>query len=782
MRAKWNSYIYLTICWCVLTSGVLAEQHTVRLGVVQGGEHAWHSLLRGVVVNQLGALAPDSINIITPAEGFVDGGWDRQVTRERIGQLVAADDVDMVLALGPWVVEDLLEAGFERPIVALHRFDPIAEGLIDSAGRPIAENLTVNVYPERYRDDLTTLRSLHPIDTLAVMHFPSGDETTRILDRLQLIGEQLGMHVLSVEGFTPGGEYAFFKAYQSLPTSADAVYVSPLWGVTGDAVREFFAMARRDRRPVFSAEGSLPVQRGALACGAGYTPNVEATVAAWKIVRIVNGIRPADLPVRFRQSRALAINGRTAESCGIEVDDVTAAEAVILDQPSEGDRYTYGEVLAAARSRNPGVLAMYDRLEAAVRASAAAYGDYLPHVSLDAQAVRVGPNTVHNSFDEVSRDQWTAALRLEQTVFSAPAIRDIQLLAGKRDSVRLSAEIARRDLELAVTLAYLDVLEAGELLAAERSALAALDAFYERYVGAAQVEVTSPAAPFRLAAARSSVHARIVANRAAQEVAIGLLNLLLDHPAERPLQLDSSAFTAARHASAFARLRAIIDTRHKRDRALNRIVTEALAFSPDFRQADVRLELQDSRRDAVRASYLPQIGFQATFGLQDRLIDRAGEFEEERSTWSLGAYLNWSLFEGGGRLKRGQQLQFEYSALAYQREQFRLQVTEQLRRAFTGVTHSLIAGLPLERAADRSREYVELMQQTPEYDLAVVLDAVANLRNTRVTAIENRFAYYRSTARVARTVGWSMIDRNTSPAEAMIAFLLSPKEPTDADR
>jgi ABC-type uncharacterized transport system substrate-binding protein len=349
---------------CSVLTVISAEAaRTVKVAVVQGGDYAVHTMMSGAILNELEHLLPDSINVITPADAYVNGGWKREACRQQIERLAARTDIDMALAFGPWVVEDLLEAGFSGPIVSAFRFDPVAEGLVDTVGRPIADNLTVNVFPERYLRDFITLRSLAPADTVAVICFESNDESERLMARMRRSVERFGIEVIPVRGYTPRGEFAFFKAWQQLPPGVDAVYLSPMWGVRADAIKQFLSMGVSERRPVFSTDGAYLVERGALVSDAGRTGMDEVVITAWKAKQIIEGARPSALPVAFRQTRGVIGKLTTAEACGVDVGGLAAWTAALGPEPVSSNFYDYSHALATAASRRDDATTPAGRIE-----------------------------------------------------------------------------------------------------------------------------------------------------------------------------------------------------------------------------------------------------------------------------------------------------------------------------------------------------------------------------------------------------------------------------------
>ena len=119
------AFLILTCLAVMMVPSAMAGEW--RIGVMVPGDYAWHSLLRTEFSNELERVIPDTVTIIYPPDGYATAEWDRERSRQNARDFAKSSPVDLLVTFGPWVVEDLLQAGYTGPIVAMHRFDPIAE-------------------------------------------------------------------------------------------------------------------------------------------------------------------------------------------------------------------------------------------------------------------------------------------------------------------------------------------------------------------------------------------------------------------------------------------------------------------------------------------------------------------------------------------------------------------------------------------------------------------------------------------------------------------------------
>lgn len=540
-----RSFLLVYIISLSVTNRVGAsEPKHVNIGYFEAGPYPVHSVLRSEFYNQLDLLLPADLRYTTIAGGFRSAEWNRDSCRAMAVQLTQEKDLDLVIAVGPWVVEDLLAAGFKKPIVAMHQFDPKLEGLLDDKARPIAANLTVHQVPNRIASDLNIFSQLVNIKRLGFLYFPSADESGKVLAEVQAVAKELGFEVVTAEGFDNNGTYAFFKAFGALDTGVDAIYLPPLWGLDLIKTKEFLSLLADRKKPSFSSEGKALLDRGAFATNSMYAGLSEARFAALKTIRIMQGEKPADLPVIYSGGYGLAVNQRTARKCEIALPEDVLNDFYVVWAPPADDApyYSLNDAVYRAESQNPGYLARYQAIDAAVEAAGQVSAQYRPQVYGTAELGYIDDNAVNNSRDWLKNDQFTAGLHLEQTLLSMETIKAIQAQAKKRDLEQANLKQAQLDLELSVTLAYLDYLEAKEKLAACEGNRNLIDHNLEIATARNQLEKGDTLDVLRLQSERYRATVRMAEVRRQLRVARVFLNALLNLPGDDVFVLDSVSF------------------------------------------------------------------------------------------------------------------------------------------------------------------------------------------------------------------------------------------------
>ncbi len=742
-----------------------------RIGFFEGGPYPAHADFRNHFREQLGAMIPSGREAVYVPEGFKSAQWDREKSRGMARELAAADRIDLVVAIGPWSVEDLLEAGFKRPIIAVMRFDPVAEGLADEQGRPLFDNLTVRIRPGKLESDLRYLAELIPIDRLGVLCFPSGNEAATVVDRAGALGRQLGFEVTTAEGFDRNGTYAFFKAYRAIAGDVDALYLSPLWGFDSEKTRQFYSMVDRDGVATLSSEDSYHVTRGALAAGSVESTLERAHYHAFKAVQIIKGATPADLPTRWTDSYGLTVNDLVARQLEIKVPsdrryDVRHVEAT---PPDNLERLTVIDAVALALTQSPDYQARQAVFEAAGSLASESRSAYLPHLSLRGSAVHFDNNSVNND-DRFTNNRYRVGLTLSQELFSPGTISDIQKATHRRALAGVDLRQAGLDLELAVTEAFLNVYQADQVRLVETTHQAQVNQCYRLARLRLALREAEAAEVWRWEA--ENLRAIASRQRAESNLAVAriLLNTLLGRPGDYDFAADWQHFTDARFFAEESFLRQLTPTGTDRNR-LMAFFTEAASASPRLVAADRQVGVGRTNLAGNAAAFYPRVGFFGSLDLTDELAERPG-FSEEWPTWSVGVGLELPLFLGGERFRARDRLRAELSGLEFQRDRESLGLASDIRVAVECLL-SRAEEFPLAaRAAELANQYypqVSAQYASGQATLPQLLDAAQNDRRASLEAIIIQIEYYRAVAGLLHAAGISPNSNNRSPGEELIS-------------
>jgi len=210
------------------------------------------------------------------------------------------------------------------PIVMTTINDPVGAGLVASLARPGGNttgiaNLSEDVTPKV----LEILRVVVPeATTIATLLNPANPSNLAMLDKIRAYAATVGARIQSVELNTPGDLEAVFD--DIVGQRPDALLVINDAAIL-DLRERIMALALHHRLPVASSFPEF-TDAGALV---GYgPPRLELyRRSAYYVKRILDGAKPADLPVEQPTRIELSVNLKTAKLLAIPLPDSLLARA-----------------------------------------------------------------------------------------------------------------------------------------------------------------------------------------------------------------------------------------------------------------------------------------------------------------------------------------------------------------------------------------------------------------------------------------------------------------------
>lgn len=734
---------------------------TIRIGYFEAGEHPLNYLLREEIQRQIANMAPPDTQFVFVPEGYRSASWIRDSSRIMAAELVKARGVDIMVAVGPWVVQDLLAAGYSGPIVGVRQIDLLATGLVNSVGTPAARNLTVHEMPGKIEDDINVFARLVPIKKLGVLWFDGGDtEQDSVVARITRLGRQLGFETVTAEGFNIHGTYAFFKSFQSLPKDIDGLYLGPAWSMTVVEINELLRVITNEGIPVFTWEGKFMVSRGAFATNYAYGLVSEAHFQVLKLLRIARGETPADLPVLYRGSTSLAVNTTTAALVGADVpaEALLSGEPVTSAEPEQGDRYSLADAVGRAINGNPSYLATYDAIEAATRAAREIGAQYWPHVAIEGRAGYVDDHTLNNTVEPLKNDQYRASLVLEQTLLSLESLRSRKVAAAQMQLSEAAQRQARLDLELAVATAYLARVRAAEELKVEQRYRELVERTLEYVASDYYLRQEGEADLLRWQDERQQVITRVLGADNAALTARVLLNLLFNLPPEQRVTIDSGVASIRLMGLNYEMLAGLAVKPEARQKFESYLIGQARQGSAAMAAEDARLGIERARLHTSSARRWPSLDLRAALNLVDEIDDGLEVIDEETGTWSVFGRLRFPLFMGGKHGHEQARLKAQVSEQEYYRDAALLGLYGDIRRE-TGRLVTQVASWPRHsRSAELALQGMRLVideYEAGKRDMTALIEAYDHAREAELAEIASRYEFMATMARLVHDLGWS---------------------------
>ena len=253
---------------------------------------------------------------------WADGNYDRLPALA--AELVALK-VDLIAASGGDASSRAAkEATSTIPIVFNSGDDPVATGLVASLARP-GGNLTGNSFlvVELHPKRLELLSELVPqARVIALLVNPDSPQTERVMRAMQEAARAKGIQLLVVKASMVSEIDAAFAALSQQGPGALVVQADPFFNSRRE---QLVALAAHYRVPAIYEGRQFAIAGGLISYGASLTAVYrQLGIYAGKVLQ---GAKPADLPVQQPTAFDLVINLKTAEALDLTVPPSILARA-----------------------------------------------------------------------------------------------------------------------------------------------------------------------------------------------------------------------------------------------------------------------------------------------------------------------------------------------------------------------------------------------------------------------------------------------------------------------
>lgn len=339
------------------------------------------------------------------------------------------------------------------------------------------------------------------------------------------------------------------------------------------------------------------------------------------------------------------------------------------------------------------------------------------------------------------RTPYQAGLSLNWTVLDfGKRSAQIRAQAALRDAAGDALTATEQQLISATVHAYLGVLDARRLLAAQDRLLAALTAAEGR---TRQLEAQGKAA--RVDVLRLDAE---VQRARADRITIASR---LDVAEHQLAQLADVSFGAV-HGAELAPL-ALADTTTIADTAgalRADLVARAMRSSTDVRELEQRSLAARAGVAAARATWLPTVQMQGAY------IDRGRWTGNYSAEWQVGLAMSYPVYTGGSRASGVQRASADQRVAQEQVRAARLTVQQQVDQSLAAIREAHARVAALESAVAQAQEVERIEQLALDVGTVVqtdYLDAEAKLYSARAGLIQARHAEIAARVDLARTLG-----------------------------
>jgi putative tryptophan/tyrosine transport system substrate-binding protein len=282
-----------------------------RIGVVYPGPQAGATPRVQAVLDGVRAGGFSQVEIVLR---IADGDPSRIIP---LVTEVVASKVDVLFALGPAVARAARSATQTLPIVAIDlESDPVDAGWAASLAHP-GGNLTgvFMAYPEFATKWLGLLKDTLPrLSRVAVLWDPSTGLLQKKAIEAAAKASELPLEIIEVR--TPSDLDGAFSSAKRGGADAVVMLSSPL---IPPNVRKEAELAILQKLPTITLYSEFPRAGGLIA----YGPNLLGSIhdVGGMIAKVLQGNKPADLPIQRPTKFELVINHKTADALGLTLPD-----------------------------------------------------------------------------------------------------------------------------------------------------------------------------------------------------------------------------------------------------------------------------------------------------------------------------------------------------------------------------------------------------------------------------------------------------------------------------
>ena len=296
---------------------------------------------RPAKIPRIGYLGSTSVSARTEAFrqglrelGYVEGKnivieWRRHEGKvDRLPALAAElvrIKVEIIITAGPPAARAAKEATSTIPIVMTQVGDPVGSGFVASLARP-GGNITglSTLAPELSGKRLELLKEIVPkLSRVAVFGTSSNPDNAQSLREVELAAKALGLKLQYLDVLGPRGSETAFQA--AVKGRAEAVLMMVSGPVANSLRPQIAELAAKSRLPVIYS-GRTDVEAGGLMTYGVNNADLDRRAATY-VDKILQGAKPADLPVEQPTKFEFIINLKAAKQIGLTIPPNVLARA-----------------------------------------------------------------------------------------------------------------------------------------------------------------------------------------------------------------------------------------------------------------------------------------------------------------------------------------------------------------------------------------------------------------------------------------------------------------------
>jgi outer membrane protein TolC len=641
-------------------------------------------------------------------------------------ELMARDDVDLVIALGPRTTQALLDVpSLAKPSFGTFVLDRALQGFpITPEGTSGYPNLVYLVEDSGLVELIEQLGAVFGGEGPGRLAFLLDESYLtsglNLQGELDAVRDRTGVSVSMVPARRP-----YAASVAEIPDGVDGVLVGPLFDSREEEVRRLADDLIARGLPSIAVAGSREVELGILS---SLSPSSDVTRLARRIALQVQdvllGARAQDLPVSRESLEELTINVETARALDLPLRFDLLGEARLVGRiEAVGRRLSLEQAVRESLKANLDLLSQ-DRVVAAGREDVfIALSAMLPQASVSGTYTRIDEGRAGFMAAEAST---TVGASARQLLFDQATIANVFVARSGLEALDEAREQVRQDVVLGTAQAFLEVLRAQTTFDVQRSNLEVTRANLTLARTRNELGAAAAGEVLRWEAEEANAARALVDARAALQNQRIVFNRLLNRPLEEafdpvPVRLTDLPFTFAD-----GRVVPLLEAPLQFRRLADFMVAEAMRSAPELAVLDAQIDAQRTQLRSRQISFAsPTIAAQADL---DRLVADSGRGAGSRPggdhNWSIGVEASIPIVEGGGRVFDLRKLREALSQLRIDRRSTAQNVEERVRRAANESAASFASIQLSLDAARASTENLDLVTESYARGALNVIDLI----------------------------------------------------------
>jgi len=244
-----------------------------------------------------------------------------QATAAQIARKYVGENPAVMVAIATPIAQSMASATKDIPIVFAAVTDPIAAKLVQSDEKPGGNVTGVSDLSPLDKQFELIHRAMPKAKRIGIVYNPGETNSVALVDRIKKMAPKMGF---TISEAPVAKSSDVIQAGRTLVGKVDAIYV-PTDNTVVSAFEGLVKVGEDAKLPVFAGDTDT-VKRGAVAA-VGFDYYALGRQAGRMVARVLDGAKPATIPVETVQETQLYVNPGSAEKMGLKLPKEVVAEA-----------------------------------------------------------------------------------------------------------------------------------------------------------------------------------------------------------------------------------------------------------------------------------------------------------------------------------------------------------------------------------------------------------------------------------------------------------------------